>query len=284
MRFFFALLLGAVWLASASSCSLSRRADVKAQSSDPAQQDMPFSAPPRVTGYTYEVVNVFPHDPAAFTQGLVFHQGVLYESTGLNGASSLRKVELETGRVLKRLDMPAQYFAEGLVLFNGRLLQLTWQNQVGFVYDQESFQQLSTFNYVGEGWGLAHDGQSLILSDGTSQIRFLDPNNFQVQRTLNVKDRGRDVIRLNELEYVNGEIFANIWFTDRIARINPQTGVVNGWIDLAGLLSQQDNNGRADVLNGIAYDAAADRLFVTGKLWPKLFEIRLKPKQNEAHR
>jgi glutamine cyclotransferase len=160
---------------------------------------------------------------------------------------------------------------------------LTWQNQLGFVYDQESFQQLSTFQYTpAEGWGFTQDGHSLILSDGTSQIRFLDPNNFQVQRSINVTDRGRDVIRLNELEYVNGEIFANIWFTDRVARINPQTGTVNGWIDLAGLLSPQDSG--ADVLNGIAYDAATNRLFVTGKLWPKLFEIRLKLKQNEPRR
>lgn len=285
MRLFFAILLGLVWLASAFSCSLTRRDDVKAQSSDPAQQDIQVTVPVRVPIYSYEVVNVYPHDAAAFTQGLVFYQGALYESTGLNGASSLRKVELETGRVLKKLDIPAQYFAEGLALFNGRLWQLTWQNQVGFVYDQDSFQQLNTFNYTGEGWGLAHDGQSLILSDGTSQIRFLDPNNFQVQRTINVMDRGRAVIRLNELEYVNGEIFANVWFTDRVARINPQTGVVNGWIELSGLLAPQDtNNGRADVLNGIAYDAAADRLFVTGKLWPKLFEIRLKSSRNEVRR
>ncbi len=282
MRFFCAILLGLSLLASVFSCNLARRDNVKAQSSELTQQDMQLTVPGRIVNYTYEVVNTYPHDSAAFTQGLVFYQGALYESTGLNGASSLRKVELETGRVLKKLDIPAQYFAEGLVLFNGRLLQLTWQNQIGFVYDQESFQQLNTFHYTGEGWGFAHDGHSLILSDGTSQIRFLDPNNFQVQRSINVTDRGRDVVRLNELEYVNGEIFANIWFTDRIARINPQTGAVNGWIDLAGLLSPQDSS--ADVLNGIAYDAATNRLFVTGKLWPKLFEIRLKLKQNEPRR
>ena len=285
MRLICVILLDALWLGSIFSCSLVRRDNVKAQSSEPAQQDMQLTVPGRVLNYTYEVVNTFPHDPAAFTQGLVFYQGALYESTGLNGASSLRKVELETGRVLKKLDIPAQYFAEGLALFNGRLLQLTWQNQVGFVYDQESFQQLSTFNYTGEGWGLAHDGQSLILSDGSSRIRFLDPNSFQVQRALNVTDRGQAVFRLNELEYVNGEIFANVWFTDRIARINPQSGVVTGWVELTGLLAPQDtNNGRADVLNGIAYDAAADRLFVTGKLWPKLFEIRLKVGRKEVRR
>src|SRR5262245_15267444 len=203
MRLFCAILLGLSLLASTLSCSLARRDNVKAQSSEPAQQDMQLSVPGRILNYTYEIVNTFPHDPAAFTQGLVFYQGVLYESTGLNGASSLRKVELETGRVLKKLDIPSQYFAEGLVLFNGRLLQLTWQNQIGFVYDQESFQQLNTFNYTGEGWGFTHDGHSLILSDGTSQIRFLEPSNFQVQRSINVTDRGSDVVRLNELEYVN---------------------------------------------------------------------------------
>jgi glutamine cyclotransferase len=284
MRLFCALLLGSTLLALVFSCSAARRDEVKAQGAKATQQDMQLTAPARILNYTYEVVNTFPHDPSAFTQGLVFYQGAFYESTGLNGASSLRKVELETGRVLKKLDIPAQYFAEGLVLFNGRLLQLTWQNQTGFVYDQESFQQLSTFNYTGEGWGFTHDGHSLILSDGTSQIRFLDPNTFQVQRRINVTDRGQDVVRLNELEYINGEIYANIWFTDRIARINPQTGAVTAWVDLTGLLSPQDNGGRADVLNGIAYDAATDRLFVTGKLWPKLFEIRLKLKQNEPRR
>jgi glutaminyl-peptide cyclotransferase len=285
MRLFFVILLGSSLLAAAFACSVARRDEVKAQSSSSEQQAMQLSAPARVPIYSYEIVNVFPHDAAAFTQGLVFHQGVLYESTGLNGQSSLRKVELETGLVLKKLDIPAQYFAEGLALFNGRLLQLTWQNQVGFVYDQESFQQLSTFNYTGEGWGLAHDGHSLILSDGSSQIRFLDPNSFQVQRTINVTDHGRPVIRLNELEYVNGEIFANIWFNDCVARINPQSGVVTGWIELNGLLTPQDTNGgRTDVLNGIAYDAAANRLFVTGKLWPKLFEIRLKAGRSEVRR
>ncbi|MBI1763185.1 MAG: glutaminyl-peptide cyclotransferase [Acidobacteria bacterium] len=244
---------------------------------------MPLTAPVRVPVYTYEVVNVYPHDAAAFTQGLVFYQGALFESTGLNGSSSLRKVELETGRVLKKLDVPSQYFAEGLALFNGRLLQLTWQNHVGFVYDQETFQQLNTFSYSGEGWGLANDGKSLILSDGSNQIRFLDPNTFQVQRTITVRDRGQAVARLNELEYVNGEIFANIWYTDRVARINPADGSVVGWIELNGLLTPQDGS-RADVLNGIAYDAATNRLFVTGKLWPKLFEIKLKVGRNEVRR
>jgi glutaminyl-peptide cyclotransferase len=287
MRLFFAMLLGSSLLLAAVSCSLTRRDEVNAQSSGAEQQAMQLSAPARVPIYTYEIVNVFPHDAAAFTQGLVFHQGVLYESTGLNGQSSLRKVELETGRVLKKLDIPAEFFAEGLTLFNGRLLQLTWLHQRGFIYDLETFQQLGTFNYnyAREGWGLTHNGQSLIMSDGTEQIRFLDPNSFQVQRTINVTDHGRPVIRLNELEYINGEIFANLWFNDRVARINPHTGAVTGWIELNGLLSPQDTNGgRTDVLNGIAYDAATDRLFVTGKLWPKLFEIRLKTGRSEVRR
>jgi glutamine cyclotransferase len=244
---------------------------------------MPLTAPARVPVYTYEIVNVYPHDASAFTQGLVFHQGFLYESAGHYGQSNLRKVELETGRVLKRAEVPAQYFAEGLALFNGRLIQLTWQERTGFIYDQETFQQLGTFSYTGEGWGLAHDGKSLILSDGTNQIRFLDPNTFQVQRTITVRDRGQAITRLNELEYVNGEIFANIWYTDRVARINPADGSVVGWIELNGLLTPQDGS-RADVLNGIAYDSATNRLFVTGKWWPKLFEIRLKAGRNEIRR
>lgn len=268
------------WL---TACQGPAPTPVAAQSIEPEQQDMPLTAPVRVPVYTYEVVNVYPHDAAAFTQGLVFYQGALFESTGLNGSSSLRKVALETGQVMKKIDVPSQYFAEGLALFNGRLIQLTWQNQLGFVYEQETFQQLGTFNYSGEGWGLTHDGKSLILSDGSSQIRFLDPNTFQVQRTITVRDRGQTVVRLNELEYVNGEIFANIWYTDRVARINPANGSVVGWIEFNGLLTPQDSS-RADVLNGIAFDAATNRLFVTGKLWPKLFEVRLKAGRNEVRR
>lgn len=271
---------GLFWL---TACQGPAPTPVAAQNTAPEQQDMPLTAPVRVPVYTYEVVNVYPHDASAFTQGLVFYQGVLYESAGHYGQSNLRKVELETGRVLKRVDVPAQYFAEGLALLNGRLIQLTWQERTGFIYDQETFQPLGTFNYSGEGWGLAHDGKSLILSDGTSQIRFLDPNTFQVQRTITVRDRGQAVVRLNELEYVNGEIFANIWYTDRVARINPTNGSVVGWIEFNGLLTPQDSS-RADVLNGIAYDAATNRLFVTGKLWPKLFEIRLKAGRNEVRR
>ena len=283
MKQLFSLFLVLGGLLQLTACQTAAPSPVAAQSTEPEQQNMPLTAPVRVPIYTYEVVNVYPHDASAFTQGLVYYQGALFESTGLNGSSSLRKVSLETGQVMKKVDVPSQYFAEGLALFNGKLLQLTWQNRVGFIYDQETFQQVGTFNYSGEGWGLAHDSKSLILSDGTSQIRFLDPNTFQVQRTITVRDRGQTVARLNELEYVNGEIFANIWYTDRVARINPADGSVVGWIELNGLLTPQDSS-RADVLNGIAYDAATNRLFVTGKLWPKLFEIRLKAGRNEIRR
>jgi glutamine cyclotransferase len=227
--------------------------------------------------YTYEIVNTFPHDHGAFTQGLLYLDGALYESTGLNGRSSLRKVDLQTGTVLKELDVPHEYFAEGLAALNGKLYQLTWQNQKGFIYNLETFDQEGEFTYSGEGWGLTTDGQSLIMSDGTAQIRFLDPTTFHVKRTINVQDHGRPIIHLNELEYVKGEIFANIWTTEFVARIDPATGNVLGAIDFHGLLSLEERRD-TDVLNGIAYDAAGDRLFITGKLWPRLFEIRLKPK------
>ncbi|HEY8461852.1 MAG TPA: glutaminyl-peptide cyclotransferase [Blastocatellia bacterium] len=226
--------------------------------------------------YGYEVVKVYPHDAGAFTQGLVFHQGLLYESTGMNGSSSLRRVELETGKVLKKVDVPAQFFAEGLALLNGRLYQLTWQTQRGFVYELESFKKIREFGYVGEGWGLTHDARSLIMSDGSSRIRFMDPDTFEVQRVITVQDGGRDITQLNELEYVKGEIYANIWMQDRIARIDPKNGKVNAWIDMSGLLPPEKRPDPGAVLNGIAYDEASDRLFVTGKYWPKLFEIKLK--------
>ncbi len=249
-----------------------------------SQQPTQMTAPARVPTFTYELVNVYPHDPGAFTQGLVFHQGSLYESTGLNGASSLRQVELETGRILKKIDVPAAFFAEGLALFTGRLYQLTWQTQQGFVYDLDSFNLIRSFNYTGEGWGLTHNGHSLIMSDGTSRIRFLNPNTFEVQRVITVQDNGRQINQLNELEYIKGEIYANVWQTDRVARIDPQAGRVTAWINLAGLLSSEDRSRPVDVLNGIAYDETTDRLFVTGKYWPKLFQIRLKQRPNDIRR
>ncbi len=236
------------------------------------------SASGPVPVYGYEVVNTFPHDPEAFTQGLVFHDGALVESTGLEGHSTLRRVELQTGKVLQKMDVPRYYFAEGLTLFGGKLYQLTWKAEKGFVYDAQTLKKTGEFPYEGEGWGLTHDADSLILSDGSDQLRFIDPGNFKVRRTVNVSDGGRPVEELNELEYVRGEIFANVWHQNRVARIDPQTGRVKGWVDLAGLLRPGEATDPEAVLNGIAYDEAGDRLFVTGKLWPKLFEVRLKQK------
>jgi len=222
----------------------------------------------------YQVVRVYPHDSNAFTQGLQYVDGVLYEGTGLNGRSSIRKVKLETGEVLQRRDVPAQHFGEGIVVWKTDLIELTWQSQIAFVYDKDTFQERRTFSYGGEGWGLTHDGTSLIMSDGTDYLRFLDPSTFQVRRRVRVMAGDTPVRGLNELEFVKGEVLANIWTTDYIARIAPATGRVLGYIDLRGLLSTSERPSDG-VLNGIAYDAQRDRLFVTGKLWPKLFEIRL---------
>ena len=225
----------------------------------------------------YSVVNTYPHDRGAFTQGLLFLNGVLYESTGQYGQSSLRKVELKTGKVLQQVNVPDQYFAEGLALLDGKLYQLTWQDRVGFVYDLNTFNQEKQFFYPFEGWGLATDGKSLILSDGSDQIRFIEPLTFTVQRTINVRENGRPVADLNELEYIKGQIYANVWQTDRIVRIDPATGQVTRDYDLSGLLPPEDREPNTDVLNGIAYDPDGDHLYITGKLWPKLFEIKLKP-------
>ncbi|MDQ2937079.1 MAG: glutaminyl-peptide cyclotransferase [Acidobacteriota bacterium] len=225
--------------------------------------------------YGYQVVHTWPHDPNAFTQGLVFHDGKLLESTGQEGRSSLRLVELETGTVLKKVDVPSPYFAEGITLLNGKIYQLTWLNHRGFIYDASTFTKLGEFSLTGEGWGLANDGQSLILSDGTNQLRFLTPDNFEVRRTIAVGDGSSPVTEINELEYVQGEIYANIWHSDKIARINAHTGMIVGWIDLTGLLAPGEVHDEEAVLNGIAYDEMNGRLFVTGKLWPKLFEIKV---------
>ncbi|MEI6243947.1 MAG: glutaminyl-peptide cyclotransferase [Acidobacteriota bacterium] len=243
-------------------------------------QRVTAAVPAAVPTYGYKVVNTFPHDKTAFTQGLIYRDGVLYESTGLNGSSTLRKVELTTGKVLQQSKVDAKYFAEGLTDWNGSLLQLTWRDGLGFVYDRATFAFTQTFRYYGEGWGLTHDDKRLILSDGqpAGALRFLDPTTFVETGRVIVKDQGVPVAELNELEYVKGEVFANIWQTDRIARINPTTGEVTGWIDLSGLLKPSDRTPDTDVLNGIAYDAATNRLFVTGKKWPKLFEITLVPK------
>lgn len=226
--------------------------------------------------YDYEVLHEWPHDPTAFTQGLAFKDGVLYESTGLRGQSTLRRVELTTGSVAQKIDLAERDFGEGITLLDGKIFQLTWREQRGYIYDARTLKRLGTFRYDSEGWGLTTDNQFLIMSDGTAVLRFLDPKTFTVKRRLKVREDGRPVARLNELEYVKGEIYANVWERDAIARIDPRTGNITGWIDLSRLVSVQANNESDAVLNGIAYDDKDDRLFVTGKRWTRLYEIRLK--------
>lgn len=225
--------------------------------------------------YTYEIINSYPHDPEAFTQGLVWEDDMFYEGTGLYGRSSLRHVDGETGEVQQIIPIAEEYFGEGIVVWQDRIIQITWQNGVAFVYDKETFEQLDSFNYAGEGWGLTHDGSCLIMSDGTNIITFRDPDTFAEIRHIQVFDNNGPVVRLNELEYINGEIFANVWQTNEIVRIDAATGNVIGKIDLTNLLDPTTTNQPVDVLNGIAYDAENGRLFVTGKLWPTLFEIEL---------
>jgi glutamine cyclotransferase len=236
---------------------------------------VPAAAQPATPVLGYDIVREYPHDPGAFTQGLVYRDGVLFESTGLEGRSSLRKVELETGRVLQQHDLESRYFAEGLADWGDELLQLTYRSNIGFVYDLETFAQRSTFSYPGEGWGLTHDGQRLIMSDGNSQLRFLDPLTRRELERLTVTDRGMPVDEINELEFVKGRIYANVWHSNRIAVIDPASGAVTAWLDLTGLRPASARDPEA-VLNGIAYDAQGDRLFVTGKLWPAVFEIRVR--------
>lgn len=224
--------------------------------------------------YGYRLVHAFPHDPQAFTQGLIFRDGFLYESTGLEGKSSLRKVRLETGEVVEQRSIDSKYFAEGLADFGDRLFQLTWRSGVGFVYSLADFKPQRTFSYQGEGWGLASDAKRLILSDGTATLRFIDPDSLRETGRLQVTEEGRPISNLNELEVVKGQILANVWQSDQIVIIEPSDGRVAGRIDLTGLLPFEDRPG-TDVLNGIAWDRERDRLFVTGKWWPKLFEIQL---------
>ena len=226
------------------------------------------------TIYTYKIVKTYPHDTTAFTEGLVFDNGVLYESTGQYGLSSLRKVNLENGAVQKEFVLPNQYFAEGLTIVDSSLVQLTWQENIGFIYDKEMFSLLGNFSYDTEGWGLTYNGSELIMSDGSSNLYFLNPITFQKVGELSVHDGNSSVTNINELEYVNGDVFANIWLQQKIAIINPQTGTVKGWIDLTGIFQSSNID---DVLNGIAYDSATGRLFVTGKDWPNLYQITIAP-------
>jgi len=228
--------------------------------------------------YGYTVVHVYPHDPAAFTQGLIFENGVLYEGTGLYGESSLRKVELETGEVLLQRNLAPEYFGEGVTALRDTLYQLTWRNYLGFTYvERDSFERIETWPYPWDGWGLTHDGTNLITSDGSSTIRFLDPHTREELAQIQVQDAGTPIVYLNELEYIGGSIYANILGWDRIALIDPSSGIVQSWLDLAGLRDSVSSYPGAGPLNGIAYDVAENRLFVTGKLWPKLFEIEVEP-------
>jgi glutaminyl-peptide cyclotransferase len=237
-----------------------------------------LSAQSEAPTYGYRILHAYPHDPKAFTQGLIYLDGYLYESTGLEGQSTLRKVDLQTGKVLQRYDLAADVFGEGLTNWKNTLVQLTWKKQIGFVYDRATFHLLRTFHYTGEGWGLTQDGVHIIMSDGSSSLRFLDPQSFQEVKRIVVTDGGVEVHDLNELEYIHGQIYANVWQADLIAIISPQSGHVTRWIDLSGLRPASTKGDSDAVLNGIAFDAAHNRLFVTGKLWPRIFEIQLVPK------
>lgn len=242
----------------------------------------PMTPTPGATAFltehmTYEVVKVYPHDPQAFTQGLIFLDGFFYESTGLYGESSLRKVQIETGEVLQSVELSPAYFGEGLTDWDDSLVLLSWREGTGWVYDLADFSLRDQFSYATEGWGLTQDGERLIMSDGTAHLYFLDPATFKILDSVLVMDNGVAVEKLNELEFIRGEVFANIWQTDSIIRIDPKTGEVLGWIDLSGILPVEERTAQTNVLNGIAYDAVSDRLFITGKFWPKLYEIRLVP-------
>jgi glutaminyl-peptide cyclotransferase len=239
----------------------------------------PASQAGSIPEYGYEVVHSYPHDPGAYTQGLLYLDGYLYEGTGMEGRSSIRKVKIETGEVLQRREIPESYFGEGIVNWKDHLVEITWRSKTGFVYNLTSFTPVREFTYPGEGWGLTQDGARIIMSDGTAQLRFWDPETLRETGRVTVTADGETVDQLNELEWVKGEVFANVYQTDRIARINPSNGKVTGWINLAGILSRADRTGMEDVLNGIAYDAKGDRLFVTGKQWSKLFEIKLVKRQ-----
>lgn len=229
--------------------------------------------------YTYRILNTYPHDPEAYTQGLVVDKNVMYEGTGVIGASSLRKLNLKTGEVLKSVSIDNNYFGEGITILGNKIYQVTWQTNIGFIYDKETFRQITTFNYSWEGWGLTTDGKQLIMSDGTEKLYFINPESLTLMSTLNVFDYDKEIMYLNELEYIKGEIWANVYQENFIIRIDPKTGKVTGKIDLTGILDINKVTNKIDVLNGIAYDAIANKIYVTGKLWPKLFEIEVTEKK-----
>ena len=224
---------------------------------------------------TYQVIKTYSHDPSAFTQGLVMDGKILYEGTGIHGASSLRRLDLASGRILAIRRLDSAYFGEGIAVAGNRIVQLTWQSGKGFVYDKETLRPITEFTYAGEGWGITFDGKAWIMSDGTPVLRFLDRKTFKVIRSIHVTVDGQPMGNLNELEHVEGVLYANIWGLDMIARISPQTGEVTGWIDLGELRKRLGKEGRAEVLNGIAWLAPRKSLLVTGKYWPKIFEIKL---------
>jgi glutamine cyclotransferase len=296
---FFLLITFAVFAVSCKNATPANRPTVNNNTAANANKTVsaPNQAADKIPVYTYEIVNTFKHDSKAFTQGLVYENGFLYESTGQTGESTLRKVELQSGKVLQRHDVDEDVFAEGMTVLNGKIYQITWQDGVCFVYDLTNFKPLRELTYTGEGWGLTDDGANLIMSDGTHIIKFVDPQTFKTVRTLPVfQESGKPLSLLNELEYVKGEIWANIWHSEEkmtgtthgqlpnigkqnyIARINPESGKVVGWIDLANISPEDSGGGSENTLNGIAYDAADDRIFVTGKKWKRLFEIKLKAK------
>jgi glutamine cyclotransferase len=229
---------------------------------------------PAPVSYTYKIVRTYPHDREAYTEGLAYSDGILYEGSGLNGKSSIRKVELQTGKVLQIHNVPAGFFGEGVTIYKDRLIELTWKSHTGFVYNKDNFELLQNFSYTTEGWGITHDGRRLIMSDGTSTLYFLDPDTFQTIGSIEVRDGKTPVRNINELEYIDGRIYANIWVTDKIAIIDPDNGLVTGWIDLSGILRGYNSTPPENTLNGIAYDSSNNRLFVTGKFWPYLFEIK----------
>ncbi|MEK6320416.1 MAG: glutaminyl-peptide cyclotransferase [Acidobacteriota bacterium] len=250
--------------------------DPKGQTTGAISNPPPPASDGRARQASYEVVNSYPHDPAAFTQGLLWMDGGFYESTGTYGQSRLRRLEFPSGKVLKQISLAPELFGEGLALVDNRLIQLTWKSHRGFAYDVDSFRLLQEFTYDTEGWGLTYDGKHLILSDGSSDLFYLDPQTFKPVRKLPVRMNGQPVPELNELEFIDGEIWSNVWQTDLILRIDPSTGQVTSFLNLKGLLAPSDRKGSDAVLNGIAYDAEHKRIFVTGKLWPRVFEIKVK--------
>ena len=252
------------------------RQNISAAPTEAAPETPPISAKQsEVKQLDWSIVRAFPHDPTSFTEGLLWHDGALYESTGMEGQSKVRRVDLQSGQPTKNVDLPKEYFGEGLALAGDRLYQLTWQTKIGFVYDAKTFKPLAKFNYQNEGWGLTFDGENLIQSDGTDVLTFRDPKNFAAKRTVKVTRDGASLRDLNELEWIDGYVWANVWQTDEIVVIDPTDGKVVGELNLTGLLRADDRNGREDVLNGIAWDAASKRLLVTGKNWSKLFWIRV---------